>query len=88
VAADGRDVPLQVDRQVGTAGDAGLAHPARDESRVRGNATVGGEDAFRGDHAVDVVRARLPANEDHVLALAAYLRRVRVEDGVTDGGAG
>ena len=55
VAADGRDSPLQVDRQVGTAGDAGLAHPACDERRVRGDAAVGGEDALRRDHAVDVV---------------------------------
>ncbi len=71
MAADGRDSPLQVDRQVGAAGDAGLAHPARDERRVRGDAAVGGEDALRGDQPVDVVGARLPANEDHVLALWA-----------------
>ena len=88
VAADGRDSPLHVDRQVGTAGDAGLAHPARDERRVRGNATVGGEDALRGDHAVDVVWARLPANEDHVLGPAARLGGLGVEDRAADGGAG
>ena len=40
-----------------------------------------GEDALRRDQAVDVVRARLPADEDDVLPFAAAcLRRVRVED--------
>ncbi len=41
-----------------------------------------GEDALRGDQAVDVVRARLPADEDDVLTFVrARLCRVGVEDG-------
>ena len=34
VPADRRDPALEVDRQLAAAGDAGLAHPARDERRV------------------------------------------------------
>ena len=75
VAADRRDSALDVDRQLGAAGDAGLAHPAGDERRVRGDAAVGGEDPLRRDQAVDVVGARLPANEDHVLARLARAPR-------------
>jgi len=64
-------------------GDARLAHPARDERRVRGDAAVGGEDPASRDHAVDVVGARLPADEDHVVAgLAARGGSVGVEDGM------
>ena len=48
-----------------------------------------GEDALRRDQAVDVVRARLPAHEDDVLAVpAARLRGVRIEDGMAGRGAG
>ena len=55
VAADGRDPALEVDREVVDAGDAGLAHAARDDRRVRGHAAVRGEDPLRLDQAVDVV---------------------------------
>ncbi len=68
VSTDSRDPALEVDRQLAATGNAGLAHPAGDQRRVRGDATVGGENALRCDQTVDVVRARLPANEDHVLA--------------------
>ena len=62
-----------VDRQRLAARDARLAHPARDDGRVRGHAAVHGEDPLRGDHPVDVVGRRLPADEDH----RAVLRRAR-----------
>jgi hypothetical protein len=62
VAADRRDPPLEVERQRVAAGDARLAHAACDQRRVRGDAAVGRENAPCGDQAVDVVRARLPAN--------------------------
>ena len=50
---------------------------------------MGGEDPLRGDHPVDVVGRRLPADEDDGLALlASQLRRVGVEDDRPRGGAG
>jgi hypothetical protein len=62
------------------AGDARLAHAARDDGGVRGHAAVDREDPLRGDHPVDVVRSRLPAHEDDALAGSAALRGgVRVE---------
>ena len=72
---------VHVDLERLAAGDARLAHPARDDGGVRRHAAVRGEHALRLDHAVDVVGRRLPADEDHRLAgLAALLRRVGVED--------
>ena len=72
-AADRHRARREVDREPVAAGDARLAHPARDDGRVRGHAAVRGEDPLRLDQPVDVVRGRLPADEDHVLALAAAL---------------
>ncbi len=80
VAADPHRSRVGVDAQPLAAGDARLAHPARHDSCVRRHAAVRGEHALRPDHPVDVVRARLPADEDHRLAgLAVLLRRVGVE---------
>ena len=78
VAADRRRAALE--RQAVAAGDARLAHPARDDRRVRGHAAVDGEDPFGGDHPVDVVRGRLLADEDHRAGLRALDRGVGVED--------
>ena len=50
-----------VDRERLAAGDARLAHPARDDRRVRGHPAVRGQDPLRGDHPVDVVRASSPS---------------------------
>ena len=80
VATDSRDPALEVDRQLAATGNTGLAHPAGDQRRVRGDPTVGREDAFGCDQAVDVIRARLPANKDHVLTgVRPGLGGVRVE---------
>ena len=50
---------------------------------------MGGEDPLREDHPVDVVRGRLPADEDHALAgPAPVLGRVGVEDDLADGRPG
>ena len=69
-----------VDRERVAAGDARLAHAARDDRRVGGHAAVRGQHAPRVDEAVDVVRRRLPAHEDDVLAgPAALLGEIRVE---------
>ena len=62
-----------VDRERLAPGDAGLPHPAGDDGRVRGHPAVRGEDAAGVDQPVDVVRRRLPADEDHVLARAPLL---------------
>ena len=69
-----------VDVEPLAAGDARLAHATRHDGGVRRHATVRGEDTLRLDQAVDVVRCRLPADEDHRLAaLAALLGSVGVE---------
>ncbi len=78
-----------VDVEVLAAGDARLAHPARDDRGVRRHPAVRGEDALRLDEAVDVVGRRLPADEDHRLAgLAALLGAVGVEHDLPGRGAG
>jgi len=80
VAADANGPRARVDVEVLAAGDARLAHPARDDGGVRRHAAVGGEDALRLDEPVDVVGRRLPADEDDRLAgLAALRRAVRIE---------
>jgi hypothetical protein len=87
VPTDRRDAAVVVDLESGTAGDARLAHPACDERRVGGDAAVRREDPGRGNQPVDVVRARLPADEDHILGLPALRGRVRVEDDAAGRGA-
>ncbi len=79
---------LGVDLQVLGATDTGLAHAAGDDGRVRGLAAARGQDALGGDHAVEVVRVGLAADEDDLLAGAGPLDRgVRVEDGLADRGS-
>jgi hypothetical protein len=51
-----------VDTQRAGAGDARLAHAARDHRRVRGHAAARGEDAFGGVHAVNVFGRGLDAH--------------------------
>ena len=76
-----RRLRLHVDVQRLAAGHARRSHPARDDRRMRGEAAVGGQDPLRLHHPVEVVRGRLPADEDHALPrLAALLGRVGVED--------
>ena len=58
------------------AGDAGLAHPPRDDCGVRRHAAVGRQHALCVDHPVDVVRRRLVAHEHDGLARRAPARRV------------
>jgi hypothetical protein len=55
---------------------------------MRGHAAVGRQDPRRVNEPVDVVRRRLPADEDDLLAgPAALLGRVRVEDDLPAGRA-
>ena len=51
------------------AGDARLAHPARDDGRVRRRAAFLREDAFGSDHPVHVVGIGLGANQDRLASL-------------------
>ena len=50
------------------AADAGLAHAAGDHRRVAGLAAATGQDALGRDHAAQIVRVGLPADQDHLLA--------------------
>ena len=78
-----------VDQQVARAGHARLADLARDHCRVRRGAPAGGDDALRHGHAVEVVRGRLDANEDDLLAAVdPFDGRVGVEHGLPNGRAG
>ena len=64
LAAGGHGLRGVIDAQRAGAGDAGLAHAARNHGGVRGHAAAGGEDAFGGVHAVDVLRRGLHAHQD------------------------
>ena len=79
VPGDPDEARVEIDVQRLAAGDARLAHPACHDGRVRGHAAVRGEHARGLDQPVDVVRGRLPADEDHRLVLALLGGRVRVE---------
>jgi hypothetical protein len=89
VAAEADGLRARVDVEAVAAGDARLAHAARDDGRVRGHPAVRREHALRLDEAVDVVGRRLPADEDDRLAgLAALLGGVGIEDDLAAGRAG
>jgi hypothetical protein len=78
------------DSRRGAAGarDAGLAHAARHHRGVAGHAAARGQDALGGVHAVDVLGARLDADEDDLLALGgSALGVVGGEDDLAGGGA-
>src|SRR5207302_5322861 len=87
-AGGGELLALGVHVELVGAADAGLAHAAGDHGRVAGLAAAAGQDALGGDHAVQVVRVRLAADQDYPLALAGQFHRAgRVEDGPADRGA-
>ena len=80
----------------GTAGDLdrlrtddGRGTPAPgDDGGVADEPAASGEDALRGHHPVDVLRARLVAHEDHLVAtLGGRLGVVGGEVDLADGGA-
>src|SRR5438445_587758 len=71
----------------GASRDAREAEPARDDGGVGRGPAARGEDPGRGDHAVEVVGARLGANEDDELTLPLERdRAVGVEDRATGRG--
>jgi len=55
------------------AGDAGLAHPARDDCRMRRLAAARGEDRLCGEKAVDVLGLGFFAHQYHLLSDLAAL---------------
>jgi hypothetical protein len=69
-----------VDRDLGRADDAALAHAARDHCRVRRHPAAAGQDRLGDDHAVEVLRRGLSPHQDHRLELAAVGGLVGVED--------
>ena len=62
-----------VDAQRAGAGDAGLAHAARNDRGMRGHAAARRQDAFGGVHAVDILGRSLDADEDDFLAVGLEL---------------
>ena len=66
-----------VDAQRAGAGDAGLAHAARNHRGVRGHAAARGENAFGGVHAVDVFGRGFDPHQDDFLAVGLELARLR-----------
>ena len=79
---------LVVDAQRAGAADAGLAHAARHDRGVAGHAAARGQDAVRGMHAVDVLRAGLDAHQDHLPAeRLQLLGLLRGEDDLAGRGA-
>ena len=65
-----------IDPERARAGDAGLAHAARDHGRVRGHAAARRQDALGGVHAVDVLRRSLDPNQNDLLAVGLELGRL------------
>ncbi len=53
--ADFELAPVDVDVERGRAAHRGFAHAAGDDGGVADEPAPGGEDAFGGDHAVEVV---------------------------------
>ena len=76
LAGDLHRLVLGVDVERTAADHGGLAHLAADDGRVRRHAAGRGQDALRDRHAVDVVRHRLHADEQDLLALLGPGHRV------------
>ena len=86
--AGGHGLRAIIDAQRAGAGDAGLAHATRHHRGMRGHAAAGGEDSFRGVHAVDVLGRGLDADQDHLMPLAfEQLRVLGREHDLAAGGA-
>ncbi len=90
-AFDAQFLARLVDEAIARAGDAALAHAARDDGRMRGHAAARGENARRDFHARDVLRRGFAAhqNDGAIGAVGVELDRILGrEDDLADGRAG
>ena len=71
--ADAHGAAAVIDADGAAAGDAGLAHAARDHRGVRGHAAARGQNAFGGVHAVNVFRAGLDPHQNDLAAVGLQL---------------
>ena len=80
VVAERGTARASVDRDGGATGHAWLPHAARHHGRMRSLAAAARQYALRREKAVNVLRLRFLAHQDHLLAFpAVLLGRVRVE---------
>ena len=80
---------LLVHVDLAAAGDAALAHAARDDSRVGGHTAADGQNALGGLHALDILRRGLETDENDLLAaLLPLFGILSGEDDLAAGGAG
>ena len=63
---------MLVDRERFRAGHAGSSHAAADHGRVAGHTAARGEDALRHFHAVNIVRHRFLADQNHGRSLGCF----------------
>ena len=68
-ALDTHDLLSSVDMEALNAADARRTHAASDNGGVARLATVAGQDALGGDHALQVVGVGLPTNQNNLVAL-------------------
>ncbi len=71
--ADAHGAAAVIDADGAAAGDAGLAHAARDHRGVRGHAAARGQNAFGRVHAVNVFRAGLDPHQNDLAAVGLQL---------------
>ncbi len=87
--ADAHGAAAVIDTDGAAAGDAGLAHAARDHRGVRGHAAARGQNAFRRVHAVNVFGAGLDPHQNDLAAIGLQFRGlVGGEHDFAGGGAG
>ena len=90
LSADGHLLGLHIDVKGCHSDDSRLAELASHEGSVGGPAALAGQDAVGRQHAMDVRRARLRADHDHLLLLlfGPLLRQVGGKGDLADGRAG
>ena len=88
-ALDAHDLLGGVDVEALNAADAGRTHTAGDNSGMARLATVAGQDALGGDHALQVVGVGLPTDQDNLMTLVCARDGVIArEHDLAHGGAG
>ena len=88
-ALDAHDLLGGIDVEALNAADAGRTHTAGDNSGMARLATVAGQDALGGDHALQVVGVGLPTDQDNLMTLVCARDGVIArEHDLAHGGAG